>query len=85
MSICRIVVVVFAGFWAVAVLLLAIGTYGLFGQASDPLSGVFLIPLGLPWNRLLDALGAPGFAAGLFAPGINLALLLILCRWLRRR
>jgi len=29
--------------------LLLIGTFGLFGQEKDPLSAVFLIPLGLPW------------------------------------
>lgn len=85
MSICRIVIIVFAVLWVLAVVLLAIGTFGWFGQARDPLSGVFLIPLGLPWNRVMDALGIPGLAAGLIAPGINLAILAAICRWLRAR
>ena len=34
--------------------LLLIGTFGLFGQEKDPLSAVFLIPLGLPWFIWVD-------------------------------
>lgn len=85
MRICRIVVVTFAVLWVLAILVLAIGTFGWFGQDRDPLSGVFLIPLGLPWNRVLDGLGVPGLAAGVIAPGINLAILAVICRWLRTR
>jgi hypothetical protein len=42
---------------------------------------VFLIPLGLPWNRFVDALPLswhPWLAAG--APLVNLLVLLALCR-----
>ena len=68
-----------------ALALLAIGTFGLFGQQTDPLSGVFLMPLGLPWSLLLgsfsDAVG-PWLAA--LAPGLNLLILLAVCRAVRR-
>lgn len=85
MGICRIMIIVFAVLWTLAALLLAIGTFGWFGQERDPLSGVFLIPLGLPWNRVMDALGIPGLAAGLIGPGINLAIFTTICRWIRAR
>ncbi len=52
------------------------GTLGLFGQSKDPISGIFLLPLGLPWN-----LTSQFFAESLdqwiviFAPLINLLIL----------
>lgn len=64
---------------ALAVLL--IGTFGLFGQERDPLAGVFLIPLGLPWVLWLD--GFPEVALpwlAVMAPLLNLAILTVLCR-----
>lgn len=63
-----------------ALALLLIGTYGLFGQEKDPLSGVFLIPLGLPWVLWTDALPEAllPWAAAL-APLLNLAILKYLC------
>jgi hypothetical protein len=61
--------------------LLLIGTFGLFGQERDPLAGVFLMPLGLPWVLWLD--GFPEvvlpWLAGM-APLLNLAILTFLCR-----
>jgi hypothetical protein len=66
--------------------LLLIGTFGLFGQERDPLAGVFLMPLGLPWVLWLD--GFPEIAlpwlAGM-APLLNLAILIFLCRRLAGR
>ena len=64
-----------------ALALLIIGTFGLFGQERDPLAGIFLIPLGLPWNLWLDALPDPvrPWLAAL-APMLNLAILTLLCR-----
>ena len=59
-----------------------IGGFGLAGGARDPLAGVFLVPLGLPWNLLVDA--APEAAwpwLGALAPAANLALLALVCRW----
>lgn len=71
----KIVFYIFAALYAIAAILLAIGTFGLFGQESDPLSGVFLLPLGLPWNILADKLGLEGAAVMVLAPAINLAIL----------
>lgn len=84
--VCRIGLWAFAALYAVALALLVVGTFGLFGQERDPLSGVFLIPLGLPWNRLVDLFPEafwPWLAAG--TPLLNLLLLAWLCRWLRAR
>ncbi len=61
--------------YAVALFLLAVGTFGWFGQDRDPLSGVFLIPLGLPWVWLGDAAGLPGPALAILAPAINAGIL----------
>lgn len=67
-----------------ALALLAIGTFGLFGNERDPLAGAFLMPLGLPWNLLADVASEtlrPWWAAG--APLVNLLLIRLVCR-LRR-
>jgi hypothetical protein len=64
-----------------ALALLLIGTVGLFGQERDPLAGVFLMPLGLPWVFWLHGfpdLARPWLAA--MAPLLNLALLTTFCR-----
>ena len=50
---CRALLAAFLVLYLAAFALLAIGTFGLFGSERDPLAGVFLVPLGLPWNRLL--------------------------------
>lgn len=52
--ICRTVTGIFLGLYLAALALRAIGSFGLFGQERDPLSGVFPLPLGLPWNLMLD-------------------------------
>ena len=83
---CKLVTIGFAVLTACALGLFAIGTLGLFGAERDPLSGVFLLPLGLPWNRLID--GAPDkllpwLAAA--APLLNLLILRAGCRALHRR
>ena len=78
---CRWIVRIFAALYLLALLVLLIGTYGLFGQERDPLSGVFLVPLGLPWNQFIDAAPAallPWLAA--LAPLVNLLLLRAICR-----
>ncbi|MGP1352259.1 MAG: hypothetical protein ACTS1Z_02960 [Parasphingopyxis sp.] len=72
---------IFLALYAGAVLLYLVGTFGWFGQDRDPLSGVFLMPLGLPWNLLADRIGIGGMAAALLAPAVNAAILL----WLWRR
>lgn len=81
MAVCKAVVVLFALAYAAAFAILIIGAYGLFGQERDPLSGVFLIPLGLPWNLLTSPLSdtlRPWAAA--LAPGVNLAIIAAICR-----
>jgi hypothetical protein len=83
---CRIVVYGFAGLYLIAIILFLIGTFGLFGQDRDPLSGVFLMPLGLPWNRFLGA--APEALLpwiGALAPLVNLGILAALCRLFGQR
>lgn len=83
---CKIVVGLFATLWVFAIGVLLIGQFGLFGQERDPLAGVFLVPLGLPWNRFIDAAPEtswPWLAA--LVPLINLVLLSAICRFLGNR
>ncbi|MFZ9395266.1 MAG: hypothetical protein ACO25F_04285 [Erythrobacter sp.] len=72
---------VFLGLYALALFLLAVGTFGWFGQAKDPLAGVFLMPLGMPWNILGDRIGLAGPLLGVASPAINTAILY----WLWKR
>jgi hypothetical protein len=73
------------GFGLLWLLALALFAFGLFGSEPDPLAGVFLIPLGLPWNRLLGGVSENLLPwVGALAPGINLALLAWLARRLNR-
>jgi hypothetical protein len=85
--ICGYTLAVFGGLYLVALALLLVGTFGLLGQPRDPLSGVFLLPLGLPWNLLggneLPEPALPWVAA--VAPALNLGLLALLCRYLSRQ
>lgn len=76
----------FALLYLMALALLLVGTFGLFGQARVPLAGVFLILLGLPWILLLE-----GFPEGLrpwlavLTPLLNLVILAGICRVTRRK
>jgi hypothetical protein len=83
---CKLTIMVLAGSYLVALAIFLIGTFGLFGQDRDPLSGVFLMPLGLPWNRMTNM--APevlwSWLAAL-APLVNIGLLATLCRWFSSR
>lgn len=72
---------VFTGLYLIALGLLAVSTFGLFGQPKDPLGAVFLLPLGLPWNLLGDRFAGSSAAFAIAAPSINAALLF----WLWRR
>lgn len=83
---CYLIVRIFALLYLLAVVILIIGTFGLMGQDQDPLSGVFLLPLGLPWALWLDGLSEPLKTwAGALAPLPNLLLLGVLCRLLGSR
>lgn len=66
--------------YLLALFLWAVGTFGWFGQEPDPLSAIFLIPIGLPWNRFGE-----GLAIALLAPLANVAILEGLSRLLARR
>lgn len=84
--VCRWVTVAFLALYAAALLLLAFGTFGWLGVERDPLAAVYLLPLGLPWNRFLDAFPAawlPWLAAA--APLVNVVLLFAVCRAVNRR
>ena len=83
---CRIATALFALAYAAALAVLAIWTFGLFGQERDPLSGAYVILLGLPWTLWVPPLPDPWpLTAGVLAPAMNLALCAALCRWLRGR
>jgi hypothetical protein len=65
--------------YLIALAIFAVGTFGLFGAARDPLSGVFLLPLGLPWSRLLDGVAQSGGPwVAILSPIINLAIMAVL-------
>lgn len=85
MTLCRLLVAAMVVLWAFALFVLAVGTFGWFGQERDPLSGIFLIVLGQPWVMAIDGLSAPlrPWAAAL-APLINIALAAAICRALGR-
>ena len=79
--VCQVSVAVFVLLYLGALGLLVIGTFGLFGQARDPLSGVFLMPLGWPWTRLVDLFPEPLWPwLASATPLLNLAILVALCR-----
>ena len=78
---CRWIVWIVGILYLAALALLLIGTFGLFGQEQDPLAGVFLMPLGLPWVLGVDRFpeAAWPWLAGT-APLLNLAILTLICR-----
>ncbi len=78
---CIVIVLIFGVLWILALAVLLIGQFGLLGQERDPLAGVFLLPLGLPWNLFIDRapeIAWPWLAAA--SPLINLLLLMAICR-----
>lgn len=79
---CRLLIGGFGLAYLIALFLLAVGTFGWFGADRDPLSGVFLAPLGLPWNLLTGSLpdGAPRILGAMLAPLLNLGILAVICR-----
>jgi hypothetical protein len=82
---CRMALVIFAMLYLAALALFVIGTFGLFGSPQGPLAGIFLVPLGLPWILMIEAVPEAALPwLGALAPLLNLALIAALCRWLRR-
>lgn len=79
-AVCRFATWGFALAYFAALILFLVGMFGLFGSPQGPLAGVFLIPLGLPWNQVIDWASdplRPVLAAA--APLLNLAILRALC------
>ena len=86
MRACQWVVWIVGVLYLVALALLLIGTFGLFGQERDPLSGIFLIPLGMPWILWVDGFSdslKPWLAA--LSPLFNIRIIAAGCWFLRRR
>ena len=77
--ICRGIFVILAVAYALALMAFLSGTFGWFGQARDPLAGIFLIPLGMPWV-LFELPGQLGAYLAAAAPCINLAIMWMICR-----
>ena len=71
----------FALLYAIALALYLVGTFGAFGSPRGPLAGVFLVPLGMPWNFLVDYLPQSlwPYAAAL-TPVLNLVVIWLLGR-----
>ncbi|MEP6391062.1 MAG: hypothetical protein ABJ056_14195 [Halioglobus sp.] len=56
-----------------ALTLFTVGTFGLLGAEKDPLSGIFLIPLGFPWIILVEFAPEPFWPwLAALAPSLNL-------------
>ena len=73
---CRASLQLLALLYVLALFLFAVGRFGLFGADRDPLSAVFLMPIGLPWVLHVDLLPEPLWPiAAVLAPLLNLALL----------
>ena len=66
-----------------AVYLAALGLYlaatlgyiGTTGSGEQPLAGIFLSYIGMPWNMFFDADGATGSLAFMLVPAINVGIL----------
>ncbi|MDA0962308.1 MAG: hypothetical protein O2898_05255 [Proteobacteria bacterium] len=85
-GVCRAAIRVFGLLYLVALALLVIGLFGLFGTEPGPLAGVFVIPLGMPWIKLVDALPEPLWPwAAAASPLVNLLILTALCRFTSAR
>ena len=83
---CKVIIGAFLAAYILALAAFLSGTIGWFGVARDPLSGVFLIPLGLPWNLLVERFPEPVWPwLAAAAPAINLILLRLVCGHAHRR
>jgi len=81
--VCKVVFIGFLILYLAALSLWLIGTFGWFGANKDPLSGIFLIILGQPWARWVDALPEALWPfGGAAAPAVNLGVLYFVCRFL---
>ena len=77
---CRLLVILFAAAYAVALAVFAIGKFGLFGQEPDPLAAILVVVLGMPWIRLVDYAPEPWWPwLATAAPLANLAIIAAIC------
>jgi hypothetical protein len=79
---CRVIRAVFLVVYLVAAFLLIAGTFGWFGPAREPVSGAFLLVLGVPWSLIPFGFAGEGvkLVVAMLSPAINLAILAWLCR-----
>ena len=83
---CRLIVIGFAILYLLAIGLFIVGTFGLFGSPSGPLAGIYLVPLGLPWNQMLFVFPEPLWPwLGARAPALNLLIFVFICHWIASR
>lgn len=79
-AICKWSIRALGALYLLALALLLIGTFGFFGQERDPLSGVFLLPLGVPWVWFVDLAPEPLWPwLAALAPLLNFGILFGLC------
>lgn len=84
-NVCRLVVIAFATLYFIALVVMVLGIAGIAGQEQDPLSGVFVLLLGLPWSRMIEVMPEPAWPWLLaMCPAINLGLLILACKLLTR-
>jgi len=77
---------IWAVLYLVALVLFAVGAFGLFGAGPDPLAGVFLVPLGLPWIRFVDLFPEPLWPwLAALTPLLNISIFYSLHRLIRKR
>lgn len=82
MKLCKWIIRIAWAMYLVALALLLIGAFGLFGQERDPLAGVFLMPLGLPWVLWTDGFPEPLLPwIATLSPLLNITILTLLCRY----
>ena len=81
---CRFIGWAFGILYLVAFALFIVGTFGLFGSERGPLAGIFLVPLGLPWNLGVELVPEPGWPwLAAAAPLVNLLFIWGICRRFR--
>lgn len=78
MRIARILAAVYIAGCLLALALMAIGTFGLFGAEPDPISAVYAILLAMPWSLALSYLNAPIAAFAVLLSGMALNLIIIM-------
>ena len=72
----RAVLAVFLLVYLFALAVFVVGEYGLFGMPKDPLAGILILPLGLPWILFFDPeSNGLGVVEAALCPLVNFAIL----------